>query len=63
MSAHATVKIEGADIPLIGVPESATMERCDSCMKLVHISGAHYCEWGFLCDDCWFEKVFRWEVE
>lgn len=37
MSKHASVRIAGYEVPLIGVPVSATNDRCDGCGKDFHI--------------------------
>ncbi len=44
--AHATTKIGDYVIPLIGIPESATDEKCDTCGAKLHISNAYLCSDG-----------------
>ncbi len=48
---HATVKIGEYTIPLIGVAEDATKERCDKCLKYFHLSLIGY-DGRFLCQPC-----------
>lgn len=47
---HATVRLSEYEVPLIGVPASATQEKCADCGKLFHLSeieldlnGRHLC--------------------
>lgn len=49
---HATVKIDGMDIPLIGVPEAATEEECEKCHQRVHITKCSLQEGKMVCDAC-----------
>lgn len=38
MKKHATVKIGEYTIPLIGIPESSTQQKCFGCGKSFHLS-------------------------
>ena len=51
---HATVKIGDYEIPLIGLPLSATEMECDLCHDIFHISDVHLTFEGkqFLCQKC-----------
>ena len=49
---HAHVKIDGVDIPLIGIPKEATMEMCVECGTPTHLqnirlvlNGDPWCIW------------------
>lgn len=46
MSKHATVKVDGYTIPLIGIPPSATEDWCDVCGKKLHLSEVNITEDG-----------------
>lgn len=48
---HATVKIDGKDIPLIGIPESETLDRCDRCGDTFHLSQLQLTN-QLLCQKC-----------
>jgi len=37
MGEHATVKVGGYEVPLIGVPVDATQQECSRCGKSVYI--------------------------
>lgn len=51
---HATVKLDGVDIPLIGVPVYGTLEECDLCHSDYHLSIMQFSESGkqILCPTC-----------
>ncbi len=50
---HATVRIGEYVIPLIGVPETATQEKCSRCRKQIHLADAALSESGdVLCQSC-----------
>lgn len=51
---HATVKLGKYEIPLIGIPLSATEMECDLCHNIVHITEVHLMINGkqFLCRKC-----------
>lgn len=56
---HASVKIDGMRIPLIGVAVSATDQECDCCGRAVHISEAHVTINGKVCcEKCFIEQAF-----
>lgn len=37
MSQHATVPLGEYTVPLIGIPESATQEKCSRCGSICHL--------------------------
>jgi hypothetical protein len=49
---HATVRIAGYDLPLIGIDASATEERCDKCKRLFHLSEVKIDGDRFMCWSC-----------
>lgn len=49
---HATVHIGDMAIPLIGIPESETIERCDGCGKKFNLRQVWLDGTKFLCADC-----------
>lgn len=51
---HATVKIGGHTIPLIGIRQDATEMMCDGCSREFHLSEItlHYSGRLFLCKSC-----------
>lgn len=51
---HATIKIGEYEIPLIGIPLSATEMECELCHDIFHITGVQLNEEGnqFLCKKC-----------
>lgn len=53
---HATVYVGRYNIPLIGVPPSATMERCDVCGEKIHLSKATFRDDKIMCRRCAAKK-------
>ena len=51
---HATIKTGEYEIPLIGVPLTATEMECECCHDILHITGVHLNREGnqFLCEKC-----------
>jgi hypothetical protein len=51
---HATVKISGFEVPMIGIPRDATEQQCDLCHDYYHISGLQWNKAGtqLLCPNC-----------
>jgi hypothetical protein len=50
---HATVKLDGVDIPLIGIPADATEETCQGCGQRGHLSEMTIDEHGqVMCGVC-----------
>lgn len=49
---HATVILDGVEIPLISVPTEATLEECDLCHDLFHISVVRWTGTQILCKKC-----------
>lgn len=52
MTEHATVKLDGRDIPLIGVPADATRDRCAACGQTFHLSLLVLHQDKFICHKC-----------
>lgn len=49
---HAIVKLDGKDIPLIGIQPESTQDNCDVCGNLKHISLLEFVDGKLICDDC-----------
>lgn len=51
---HASVRVAGYVIPLIGIPRDATMNECDLCHDVFHIQDLKVNESGnqVLCKKC-----------
>ena len=50
---HATVRIGGTEIPLIGIPYMSTQEICDWCHDYFHLQDVGLIDGeGFLCAGC-----------
>ena len=49
---HATVKIAGYTIPLIGIAPEATEDKCERCGKLSHLSELAFVDGQMICKDC-----------
>lgn len=50
---HATVKVDGYTIPLIGIKKSETDEVCEYCNKPTHMqNGAFNTDGKYICNDC-----------
>lgn len=53
MKTHATVRIGEYTIPLIGIPESATVQKCSVCGRGFHLSDIELDGKGQpLCQQC-----------
>jgi hypothetical protein len=52
MAKHATVKIGEWTVPLIGLPQSASQDKCDGCGKVTEIRDLSYDGTRFLCRGC-----------
>jgi hypothetical protein len=52
MMNHATVKLDGKKIPLIGIPAVATTDTCDICRKTFHISDLRIDDAYIVCVEC-----------
>jgi len=46
---HATVKVGEYTVPLIGVPEDATQQECETCGQSFHISEIELAANGKAC--------------
>ena len=49
---NATVHVDGFVIPLIGVPDSETIETCDGCKRKFHLTKVTLTGSRFLCEQC-----------
>ena len=51
---HASVRIGGYDVPIIGIPPSATEYKCDGCQVVCKVEQLAINETGdkFLCEQC-----------
>jgi len=52
---HAHVVVDGLEIPLIGIPPSATTDSCDGCRLVCHIQ---YLQWDELAEKLYCPKHF-----
>lgn len=60
---HATVRIAGYNLPLIGIDQSATEEKCDGCKRDKHLSDVKLDEQGrFMCWSCRMKEIMYLEV-
>ncbi len=61
MSTHATIKLGDFTIPLIGIPETATLDTCDLCHDVFSIHDLEINEAGnqLLCPKCRYESQIR----
>ncbi len=49
---HATVKLDGREIPLIGIKPHYTEEVCDGCRQVLHLGDITLEGAKFLCQSC-----------
>ena len=49
---HAMVKIGDYDIPLIGIPKEAGLEKCDCCGDIIGMSKSFFSGSQILCEKC-----------
>lgn len=60
---HATVRIAGYDLPLIGIASSATEEKCDGCKRTYHLSEVRLDDRGrFMCWSCRMKEQLKMKV-
>lgn len=60
---HATVRIAGYNLPLIGIDQSATEEKCDGCKRDKHLSEVKLDEQGrFMCWSCRMKEMLKMKV-
>lgn len=52
MNKHATIKLGGYDIPLIGIQPDATLQECAACNDVFSIQDVELVETQFLCKKC-----------
>ncbi len=52
MAKHATVKVGGFEIPLIGLPTHCTLGECDLCHDYFGLTDITYTGKQFLCAKC-----------
>jgi hypothetical protein len=57
VSKHATVPRDGFSVPIIGIPESATDERCDGCGDFFHLTIIKLWRGQFLCSYCLAKRL------
>lgn len=44
LGAYATVRVDGFEVPLIGVPATSTEQECDTCVRLGRTKTFHLCD-------------------
>lgn len=49
---HATVMRDGFEVPLIGIPEEAVMDTCDTCGVPIKLPEVYTDGDQFLCKKC-----------
>jgi len=49
---HATVRVDGMVLPLIGIPKGATLEECALCHDEFHICDVEWTGKQMLCKKC-----------
>ncbi len=49
---HATIKVSGYSIPLIGVPKPSTLEECDCCHDEYRLQEVERVGVQWLCRKC-----------
>lgn len=49
---HATVVRDGHTVPLIGIPEDAVLEKCDSCGKKCDMTRMRFMGTQMVCFEC-----------
>jgi hypothetical protein len=64
---HATVRIAGYNLPLIGIGQEATEEQCDGCKQTFHLSEIKIDAGRFMCWSCRmkeriYNKVINYET-
>lgn len=52
MSKHASIRLGGFTIPLIGVPQDATLQECDCCHDIFPIQDIEIVGTQLLCVKC-----------
>lgn len=61
---HATVRIAGYNLPLIGIRQDATEEQCDGCKRTYHLNEIRVDMGGrFMCWSCRMkERIYNKEI-
>lgn len=54
---HATVRLGDYSVPLIGIDQSATEEKCDGCKRLFHLSEIKLDQDRFMCWSCRMKEM------
>lgn len=49
---HATIRLDGRDIPLIGIPKEAGEEECDVCHQRFKLQDVTFALGKFWCQGC-----------
>lgn len=49
---YATVRLDGRDIPLIGIPKEAGEEECDACHQRFKLQDVTFALGKFWCQGC-----------
>lgn len=49
---HATVRVGGYKIPLIGIDRDASQQECEACHESFHLLEVGLCDGKFLCITC-----------
>lgn len=58
---HATVRLGDYRVPLIGVNQSATEEKCDKCKRVFHLSEVKLDHDRFMCWSCRMKEIMFYE--
>lgn len=49
---HAVIRIDGFEIPLIGIVPDATQDKCDRCGRTVQFQSLGWTDGKLICDNC-----------
>ena len=49
---YATAKRDGYTVPIIGIPQDATEEKCEACGRLYGFEAGRLVDGGFICHPC-----------
>lgn len=52
VSDHAVVRLDGVEIPLIGVDRQVSLETCDLCGSMALLQDTRYEDGLFICRGC-----------
>lgn len=59
---HATVRLGDYKVPLIGIDQSATEEKCDGCQRTYHLSEIRLNQNRFMCWSCLMMERIKGKV-